>query len=53
MVVVQHCADFSNEVAALEVTRDRLCCPSRRLASSPALDIPKRSGPTWSRRDGV
>ena len=54
MVVYQkHYADFSDEVAALEATRDGLCLSVTPLGVFTALDIPKRSGPTWSRRDGV
>ena len=53
VVYEKHYADFSDEVAALETTRDRLCLAVTPLGVFTALDIPKRSGPTWSRRDGV
>ena len=53
VVYEKHYADFSNEVAALEATRDRLCLSVTPLGVFTALDIPNRSGPTWSRRDGV
>ena len=53
VVYEKHYADFSNEVAALEATRDRLCLSVTPLGVFTALDIPTRSGPTWSRRDGV
>ena len=54
MVVYQkHHANFSKEVAALEAKRDGLCLSVTPLGVFTALDIPNRSGPTWSRRDGV
>ncbi|MET0163578.1 MAG: hypothetical protein ABW318_01070 [Vicinamibacterales bacterium] len=53
VVYEKHYADFSDEVAALEATRDGLCLSITPLGVFTALDIPKRSGPTWSRRDGV
>ena len=49
----KHYADFSDEVAALEATRNGLCLSVTPLGVFTALDIPSRSGPTWSRRDGV
>ena len=49
----KHYADFSDEVAELEATRDGLCLSITPLGVFTALDIPNRSGPTWSRRDGV
>ena len=53
VVYEKHYADFSDEVAALEATRGGLCLSITPLGVFTALDIPKRSGPTWSRRDGV
>jgi quinol monooxygenase YgiN len=53
VVYEKHHADFSNQVAALEATRDGLCRSVTPLGVFTALDIPTRSGPTWSRRDGV
>ena len=53
VVYEKHYADLSDEVAALEATRDRLCLSVTPLGVFTVLDIPSRSGPTWSRRDGV
>ena len=53
VVYEKHYADLSDEVAALEATRDGLCLSITPLGVFTALDIPNRSGPTWSRRDGV
>ena len=53
VVYEKHYADFSDEVAALEATRDGLCVSVTPLGVFTALDIPNRSGPTWSQRDGV
>ena len=53
VVYEKHHADFSREVARLEATRDGLCLSVTPLGVFTALDIPSRSGPTWSRRDGV
>ena len=53
VVYEKHYADFSDELAALEAKRDRLCVSVRPLGVFTALDTPSRSGPTWSRRDGV
>ena len=53
VVYEKHHANFSKEVAALEAKRDGLCLSVTPLGVFTALDIPNRSGPTWSRRDGV
>ena len=53
VVYEKHHADFSNQVAALEATRDKMCLSVTPLGVFTALDIPSRTGPTWSRRDGV
>ena len=53
VVYEKHYADLSDEVAALEAARDALCLSVTPLGVFTALDIPSRSGPTWSRRDGV
>ena len=53
VVYEKHHADFSDEVAALETRRDRMCLSVIPLGVFTALDIPSRSGPTWSQRDGV
>ena len=53
VVYEKHHADFSAEVAALEGKRDLLCVSVTPLGVFTTLDTPSRSGPTWSRRDGV
>jgi hypothetical protein len=53
VVYEKHHADFSDDVAALEARRDGLCLSVTPLGVFTALDTPSRSGPTWSRRDGV
>ena len=53
VVYERHYADLSDEVAALEATRDGLCLSVTPLGIFTPLDTPNRSGPTWSRRDGV
>ena len=53
VVYEKHYADLSDEVAELEATRQGLCLSVTPLGVFTALDIPNRSGPTWSRRDGV
>ena len=53
VVYERHHSDFSNEVAAVEAERDALCLSVTPLGVFTALDIPSRSGPTWSQRDGV
>jgi len=53
LVYEKHQADFSDDMAALESTRRQLCRTVTSLGVFAALDVPSRSGPTWSRRDGV
>jgi hypothetical protein len=53
VVYEKHFADFRDEVAELEATRDGLCTSVTLLGVFTALDIPSRFGPTWSQRDGV
>jgi hypothetical protein len=53
VVYEKHHGSFSKEVAALEATRDGWCLSVTPLGVFTALDIPSRSGPTWSQRDGV
>jgi quinol monooxygenase YgiN len=52
VVYEKHHADFSDETAALEAKRDALCVSVTPLGVFTALDVPSRSGPTWSQRDG-
>jgi len=53
VVYEKHHADFSDELATLEARRNELCLSVTPLGVFSALDIPRRSGPTWSQRDGV
>jgi quinol monooxygenase YgiN len=53
VVYEKHHADFSDELAALEARRDGLCLSVTPLGVFTPLDIPNRTGPTWSRRDGI
>jgi len=51
-VYEQHLADFGDEVKDLEAERDRFVARMEPLGLYNALDVPERSGPTWSRRKG-
>jgi hypothetical protein len=53
LIYEKHHADFSDEMAALEDKRNALCVSITPLGIFTGLDVPDRSGPTWSRRDGV
>jgi quinol monooxygenase YgiN len=53
VVYEKHYADFTSEVAELEAQRNALCESVLPMGVFAALDVPDRSGPTWSRRDGV
>ena len=48
----RHLADFEDEIAALEKTRQEMVQQALPLGVFHALDVPDRFGPTWSRRDG-
>ena len=48
----RHLADLSDEIAALERSRDELVAGATPLGVFNALDVPDRFGPTWSQRDG-
>jgi quinol monooxygenase YgiN len=52
VVYERHLADFSDDVRALEAQRDRYLDAAHALGIFNALDVPNRSGPTWSRRSG-
>jgi len=51
-VYERHLADFGDEVKDLEAERDRFVARMEPLGIYNALDVPERSGPTWSRRKG-
>ncbi len=53
VVYERHQADFSDELESLETRRTALCLSVTPLGVFAALDVPDRSGPTWSRRDGL
>ena len=50
VVYEKHLAQFGGEVKELEEKRQRLVERVYPLGVFSALDVPKRSGPTWSRR---
>jgi quinol monooxygenase YgiN len=49
-VYEKHLADFGDEVKDLEAERDRFVARMEPVGIYTALDVPERSGPTWSRR---
>jgi quinol monooxygenase YgiN len=53
VVYERHQADFSDEMRSLESRRSALCVRITPLGVFSALDVPNRSGPTWSQRDGL
>lgn len=52
VVYEKHHADFQQEIAEMEARRDALVTSTQPLGLFNALDVPSRSGPTWSRRSG-
>ena len=52
VVYERHHADFADEVAELEQQRAALVALMQPLGLFNALDVPDRSGPTWSQRTG-
>jgi len=50
LVFEKHEADYSDEVRELERERGELVVEMSALGVFAALDVPDRSGPTWSRR---
>jgi quinol monooxygenase YgiN len=53
VVYERHQADFSDELRSLESRRSALYVSITPLGVFSALDVPNRSGPTWSQRDGL
>lgn len=53
VVYERHHADFEHEVQALERQRDEIVASALPLGLFNALDVPDRSGPTWSQRTGA
>jgi quinol monooxygenase YgiN len=52
VVYERHYADFQDEVAELEHRREAIVKNVQPLGLFDALDVPERSGPTWSQRTG-
>jgi quinol monooxygenase YgiN len=50
LVYEKHQADYSDDVEALEQERNQLLEEMSLLGIFTALDVPDRTGPTWSRR---
>jgi len=48
----RHLADLSDEIAALERSREEMVVAAMPLGVFNALDVPDRFGPAWSQRDG-
>jgi hypothetical protein len=53
LVYEKHQADYSDEVRKLEQERNLLLDEMTALGVFTALDVPERSGPTWSRRSAT
>jgi quinol monooxygenase YgiN len=52
VVYERHVQDFTDEIASLTRRRDEMLTAVQSLGVFTALDVPDRSGPTWSRRSG-
>jgi quinol monooxygenase YgiN len=52
MVYEKHLASYRNQLDALEQRRAGLVDRMEPVGVFTALDVPDRTGPTWSRRDG-
>ncbi len=52
LVYERYQADFSQEIRQLEEERDDLVSSMVPLGIFTALNVPDRSGPTWTRRGG-
>ena len=52
MVYEKHRVSYRNQLDALERRREALVERMEPLGVFSALDVPDRTGPTWSRRDG-
>ena len=52
MVYEKHLADFQRQLDALEEQRGTLVERMEALGVFTALDVPARTGPTWSQRSG-
>ena len=52
LIYERHVSDFRNEVSTLEARGRAMTQSVESLGVFSALDVPSRSGPTWSRRSG-
>jgi hypothetical protein len=52
LVYEQHQTDFQDEIARLDRQRRLLVNSGEPIGVFSALDVPDRTGPTWSQRDG-
>jgi quinol monooxygenase YgiN len=52
VVYERHLVDFGDEVKTLEERREQFLTGAHPLGIFNALDVPDRTGPTWSRRTG-
>ena len=52
VVYEKHLANFDDELKGLEQSRKALVENIQSLGVFTALDVPDRTGPTWSRRSG-
>jgi pullulanase/glycogen debranching enzyme len=53
VIYERHVSDFKNEVTALEERGRGMTLTVESLGVFSALDVPSRTGPTWSRRSGA
>lgn len=53
VVYEKHHADYPDELKALEEHRESLVEGAQPLGLFNALDVPSRTGPTWSQRSGT
>ena len=53
LVYEKHQADFRDEIRQLEQDREALVEAMMPVGLFTALDVPDRTGPTWSRRSGA
>jgi quinol monooxygenase YgiN len=53
VVFEKHRASHATEAGHLEKERDAYCVSITAMGLFQGLDVPDRTGPTWSQRDGV
>jgi len=52
VVYERHLSDFSKEMESIQARREEMVAETTSLGLFDAIDVPDRTGPTWSRRDG-